>query len=315
MRAEKYGPGVLQLTDRLFRIDTFMFGWPGVTSVYVVKGERAALIDSGVSVTADAVLDGIAAAGVRLEDLAFICLTHAHYDHAGGAHELLRRLKSAGANVKVACAQKPSIYLARQDILDKIIVAGRAAEGDWAGVMKPIEPQDVLVLKPGDLLDLGGTALEVLDAPGHANGHLAFLALPGNVVFAGEACGVCGFTDSPRPIIAPAAFAPEYRHKSYIDTVRVISELGAVHVALAHFGLLTHPRPALLESIEIAENIHGRVRQVIEGRGDRDRVIAFMAERLAGSLLPIFKSNQKVLITIESLFAGMAHDLKRSAAK
>ena len=315
MSAATRGPVVHKIDDRLFQIDTLMFGRPRFASVYLVSGKRAAILDAGVSVTVDTVLEGVAAAGVRFEEVAYVCITHAHYDHAGGAHELLRRLTGAGADVKVVCAEKPSIYLRRQDILDKIMASGRDTEGDRAGVMKPIDAKDILVTHPGDVLDLGGNSIQALDAPGHANGHLVFLVPRNDFVFVGDACGVCGRTADPRPVIAPTAFAPEYRHRAYIDNVRAISGSGVKKVGIAHFGVLANPRQALLESIATADWIYGLVHDVVNGRRGHDEVMALMDERLQESLLPLYQSRERMLITIKSMVSGMLHDLQRPASR
>jgi len=306
-------PVLHRIDDRLFQIDTLMFGRAGFTSVFLVKGERAAVFDSGVSVTADTVMAAVAAAGVRFQDVAYICLTHAHYDHAGGAHELLQRLKSVSADVKVACGEKPSVYLSRQDILDKLIISGRSTEGDRAGVMKPIDAQDLLVLKHEDILDLGGISIQALNAPGHANGHLVFSVPQSDFVFVSDACGLCGRTDHHNPLIVPTAFAPEYRQQTYLDTIRAIAATGVKRLGFAHFGVLSNPRPALLASIETTEWMQRLVREWVDGRRAYDEILMRMVERLSEPLMALYQDHERVVVTLKSLVAGMAHDLTRTA--
>ncbi len=314
MSSAENTPIVRRIDERLYQINTLMFGRPQFAAVYLVKGERSAILDAGVSTTVDTVLAGIAAAGVRLQEVAYICLTHAHYDHAGGAHALVRRLKHAGAQVKVACSQKPSIYLGRQDILDKIMVSGRANEGARAGVMEPVGAQDLTVLESGDILDLGGVSVQAFDAPGHANGHFIFRVPRSDFAYVGDACGVSGRTADPLPAIAPTAFAPEYRHERYVDNIRAIADSGVTRVSLAHFGILADPRRSLPAAIDTAEWAYGLARGVAAG-GDREAAVALLGERLNDVLLPLYQSPARVRVMIDSMLSGMIHDLERGPDK
>jgi glyoxylase-like metal-dependent hydrolase (beta-lactamase superfamily II) len=301
-----------EITPGLFLIDTMMSGRAGYTSVFVVKGKRAAILDSGVSVTARPVLDEIFKDGLAARDFVAVALTHAHYDHAGGARELLLGLREHGATeVKVACAEKPAAYLGRADICEKLLKSGKATEGALAGEMVPIDRDDFLVMKPGDKIDLGGLTLIAVDSPGHANGHLCFHVPELRFLFVGDACGLMARDAAGAPAILPTAFAPEYRHEQYLDTVRNLAGMDVKTMGFAHFGALENPRPALLKAIEDAGRMRKLAASIHQGAKSRDEVLDQLMEEYGPPFLSLYPSPERVQLTLKSLLAGMINDLGR----
>ena len=71
-------------------IDTKMHGEPGLTSTFLVRGEKTALVETGPKSSIDHVKAGLQDAGV--ETLDHIVVTHIHLDHAGAAGTLARLL-------------------------------------------------------------------------------------------------------------------------------------------------------------------------------------------------------------------------------
>jgi glyoxylase-like metal-dependent hydrolase (beta-lactamase superfamily II) len=146
-------------------VDTYQLG-PVGTNCYVLRAERGA---------PDAVVvdPGGDAAQLRLElarmgaACVAILLTHTHFDHIGGVAEL-------------AGADGAPVYVSADAV--------GALESPLAPV--PITPYiGATLITAGETLELAGITFEVLDVPGHAPGHLAFLAdgalFSGDVLFAG----------------------------------------------------------------------------------------------------------------------------------
>lgn len=301
-----------KISERLFLIDTNMSGRQGYTSVFLARGQRAALFDSGVSVTAKTILAGVNEAGVSLDQLDFIFLTHAHYDHAGGAHELLRLLRKAGKDrIKIACAEKPAVYLSRPDICEKLMRSGRVTEGEMAGEMAPIGRDDFLVLAGGEEVDLGGVQVRALDAPGHANGHLVFHLPELDFIFVGDACGLLGFSGAGKPVIAPTAFAPEFRHDVYADTVRMIAGMGASRLGFAHYGILADPGPVLMEAAERTGWLKDLSSRARAGEVSRESALAKLDAAFGEALAPLYPDAARLALVFKSLLSGSLHDLER----
>lgn len=110
-----------------------------------------------------------------------IVLTHHHADHVGGAEALRASLRASGV---------PARILAHRDALLPFVVDG--------------------TLDEGDVLQTGDGDLRVLYTPGHADGHLVFLAENGDCI-AGDLVAGIGTI-----LIAP----PEGHLETYLSSLR-----------------------------------------------------------------------------------------------
>lgn len=147
---------------------------------YLVEGTmECVLVDTGAPDGALGVAQLLAAARREPHEVRLIVLTHAHRGHAGNAAEV-RRLTGA----RLAASEETARLLR---------TPGSAVSGSrwWstrhAWPDQPVRVDDVL--QPGQVLDLAG-GLEVLDAPGHAAGALAFHCYGPNALAVGDAASV-----------------------------------------------------------------------------------------------------------------------------
>ena len=122
---------------------------------------------------------GLEALGKRPDQVRRILLTHAHFDHAGGAAGLQRRTGAAVAthDVEADCLRKgrtPS-FVRRGPVST---LADR-----WRPRLErcPVES----TFSDGQVLDVAG-GLRVLHTPGHTPGHCAFLHQPSGVLITGD---------------------------------------------------------------------------------------------------------------------------------
>lgn len=303
-----------QVNENLYMIDTLASNRPGNTSVFIVKGQRLAILDSGVSVVAESIIRDMEESGLDPKEVAYICLSHAHYDHAGGAHELLSILRERGnQKVKVACAKKPSVYLSRADILEKLMISGIASEGELAGVMEPIAERDFFILEDGAIIDLGNVIIRTISTPGHANGHLVFHVPDSDFIFVGDACGYMARDNAGNPLMFPTSFAPEYRHEVYTATIEKIARMRISRVGFAHFGVLEDPLPHLERAIEAANNFRLMASQIPEGKQSNEEVMDRLEEKFGESMSSLFPDPDNRRLTLEALVAGQLVDLARSS--
>ncbi len=158
--------------------------------VYLVDGgDELALIDCGMAAGAslDRIAANIAAEGLDLGKLRTLVLTHYHMDHAGGAARCRERF---GLRVLAPRGAAPALRTGdeRAVALDKAKAAGFYAP-DY-----PFEPVAVdQELTEGERVRIGTLDLEVIDTPGHCDGHASYLLhgrqrralFAGDAVFAG----------------------------------------------------------------------------------------------------------------------------------
>jgi glyoxylase-like metal-dependent hydrolase (beta-lactamase superfamily II) len=181
--------------------------------VYLVDGgSECALIDAGGGRDVAGILAQIESDGLDLRRVRKLLLTHAHADHAAGAASLRERL-----DLEVLASPTAARYVREGDE-----TAISLAEARKAGVypddfrFRPC-PVDHEIVE-GTPVPVGDLALEALETPGHASGHLSFVmrnsgrtsVFCGDCVFFGgkivlQATWDCSVTESIRSIQRLAA--------------------------------------------------------------------------------------------------------------
>ncbi len=125
----------------------------GFVSAYVlVRGGEAAVVDTGVEGSADAIGDVLEEAGPGWDGVRHVVLTHKHADHAGSASEVLSRCDRA---------------------------TGYVGEAD----LDAVDVEDLRPLTDGDEV----FGLRVVGTPGHTPGHMAVFDPHTRVLVAGDA--------------------------------------------------------------------------------------------------------------------------------
>lgn len=155
---------------------------PIQTNCYVVADS-----DSGDAIVIDPgdegqrILDVVSERGWRIGN---IWLTHAHFDHLGGAAEV-----ADGTNPPPPVALHPDDY-----------PLWRAQGGAlFFGMRIDPGPEPTIDLHHGQILHLGKFEFKVRHAPGHTRGHVVFYCASEQLLFCGDVIfqGSIGRTDLP----------------------------------------------------------------------------------------------------------------------
>ena len=107
-----------------------MKGFDNFITAWVYRGKQALLVDTGPSVTADALLSALAEIGCRPD---MILLTHIHIDHAGG----IGRVSNAFPDTPVICHAKAIPHLVNPE---KLWQGTKQTLGAMAEAYGPIDP-------------------------------------------------------------------------------------------------------------------------------------------------------------------------------
>jgi glyoxylase-like metal-dependent hydrolase (beta-lactamase superfamily II) len=136
-------------------------------SAYILhRGSEAALVDTGVDGSADAIEAALGEVGLDWGVVGHVILTHKHPDHAGSVDDVMTR--AAGATLYAGAAEIPQIASATA-------------------------PQSV-----GDGDTVFG--LEIIDSPGHTAGHICVLDAAAGILVTGDALsGADGGVAPPDP--------------------------------------------------------------------------------------------------------------------
>jgi glyoxylase-like metal-dependent hydrolase (beta-lactamase superfamily II) len=158
-------------------------------TVYLVLGNKSALVEVGSSVQIPDILDAVGRLGYDLNELSYLIPTHVHSDHAGGAGHLAQQLPHA----RVVAHPKAAKLLADQSIINRMLQSRKIVFGGDAderfGGMRAIAEERFVLVEDGAGIDLGRRQLEVIHTPGHDPNHLCFLDSKTRGLFCGDALG------------------------------------------------------------------------------------------------------------------------------
>ncbi len=184
----------------------------------IVRGGRAAFVDTGTSHSLPNLLAALEQAGVTPEQVDYVFLTHVHLDHAGGAGVLMRALPKAKAVVH----PRGAVHMVDPT---KLIEGTKAVYGEEEfrrlyGEIPGIPAERVMASADGMRMKLGDSELLLIDTPGHALHHYCIVDADSESVFTGDTFGISYrvFDTAKGPFIFPATtpvhFDPIQAHAS-----------------------------------------------------------------------------------------------------
>lgn len=161
-----------------------------------------------------------------------IALTHAHGDHIGSLDELAAQFPEA----EVSISPRDARLLAKDKTLDPgEDMPGAKLRGAYPGA----KTQPRRTLTPGDRVG----SLEVLAAPGHTPGHIAFLDTRDRTLYCGDAYSTLGgvaTTAKPNWKFPLPAMATWHR-PTEIETARALRALDPARLAPGHGKVVESP--------------------------------------------------------------------------
>lgn len=204
-------------------------GSGGTTGVYLLPlaGGRFALVESGPGSTVETVRKGIEALGFRPHDLDTLLLTHIHLDHAGGAGALAAH----GARVVVHRRGADHLIDPGRLLASAARIYGERMDSLW-GEMLPLPAEQIEAVSGGERLRIGEHLVRVIDSPGHASHHVAYL-LGDGTLFSGDAAGI---RLPGSAVIRPALPPPETDLEQFERTIERLRASAPRRLLLTHFG-------------------------------------------------------------------------------
>jgi glyoxylase-like metal-dependent hydrolase (beta-lactamase superfamily II) len=261
-----------KINENVYLVDVGMHGKLGSTSVFLVKGEKVAVLDTGSNNTVKNLVEGVLSLGIRRDEVAYIMPSHCHFDHAGGAAYLEDEFPKA----KVLVSEKDSKRLSIPSIVEKLIEGGKQTFGDPSITMKPIKNFDIV--KDGDSVDLGnGVEIQILETLGHSNDHLSFYEPENRFMFVGDAAGI----HMPQTkTITPTAFPPEFNLETFVATINKIESQKPETIGFAHFGAKSarDVHLSLKDTVKAAYKWNNDIIKAYKEKPDLEHVTEFIVE-------------------------------------
>jgi glyoxylase-like metal-dependent hydrolase (beta-lactamase superfamily II) len=204
-----------------------------VNAFLVREDDGFTLVDTTTGGAADALIEAAKQAGGEIRRIA---LTHGHGDHVGSLDALKERL-----GVEVLMPE-----------LDARIHAGeKVVEGKLSGSWPELKTVPDVRLGEGDRVG----SLEVIAAPGHTPGHVAFLDTRDRTLIAGDAYSTLGgvaTTAKVNPRFPLPALAT-WDRPTALRSARALRALEPTRLAVGHGDVVEAPAAAMDAAIARAE--------------------------------------------------------------
>jgi glyoxylase-like metal-dependent hydrolase (beta-lactamase superfamily II) len=172
----------------------------------------------------------MAEAGLSLDDVRWLLLTHIHLDHAGAAGTLVRRYPE----LRVYVHGRGAPHLADPS---RLLASALRIYGDQMdalfGPFLPVASDRIVALQGGETLTLGGRIVRVEYAPGHAWHHVAYLDNVTGTAFVGDTAGE---RFRPSSYVLPVTPPPDIDLTAWHTTLQRIRAWQPAALFLTHFG-------------------------------------------------------------------------------
>jgi glyoxylase-like metal-dependent hydrolase (beta-lactamase superfamily II) len=222
-------------TERLVRLSRL-----GAVNAYlVVEDDGLTLVDTMLSRSQRGIFEAARELG---RPIVRIALTHAHGDHVGSLDALAEALPQA----EVSISARDARFLGGDRTLDP-----GEPPSKLRGSYPTTKTRPGRELQPGDRVG----SLEVVAAPGHTPGHVAFLDTRDRTLIAGDAYSTLGGVATTAKVNPrfPLPGMATWDQATALRTARELRALDPVRLAVGHGDVVEHPAAAMDAAIARAE--------------------------------------------------------------
>jgi glyoxylase-like metal-dependent hydrolase (beta-lactamase superfamily II) len=275
---------------------------PQFTACYLrLAPSECAFIEAHTSHAVPRLLAALAQNDRRPEDVRWVIVTHAHLDHAAGAHALLELCP----NAVLLAHPRAAKHLVRPE---KLVLGATAVYGEERfrrlyGTVAPIAPERVRSLADGESFDLGGARLTAWHTAGHAYHHLV-IDDPGiESVYTGDTFGLVypalqKFGRFAVPSTSPTGFHAAEARKG-LDKVLA---LGERFVCPTHFGAYDDGPAIAAQLRRFIDRAELWVQQAAQGDDPLASIEAQMQDRWWRAIAeeqPLFGPEEAALLALD----------------
>lgn len=204
-------------------------GGKGGNSFLLLGAEKTALIDCGMAYCASHLIRNIKQV-LGNQTLDTILISHSHYDHIGA----IPYLKTEWPTSKVLGADYAKQILSRPNALKVIRGLSMQAAEIYGADAIPAYDDEMMkvdtVIVDGEILDLGGLRIKILETLGHTKCSLSFL-VNNEILFPSESTGYMSKSGKVYPAFITSC-------SEALDSIRLCQKINPRFIISPHFGLL-----------------------------------------------------------------------------
>ncbi len=281
-----------KFNDNSFLIDGLIFRLPKQLAVYVIENNGMTLmIDTGVQLSVRKIVNKLKEYG--LFPINKLLITHSHWDHTQG----FTKLKKAMGNFET---------LASKNAIDNLNNPNKLNETFGYNV-DPIE--NVTPLKDGDIIDLNGLELEVINLFGHTRDSIGVLDRKNKNIFTGDAIIDRYDRETVTGVFMPPDFDNAELLKSFEKLRSLKDELNSI--SLSHFGVWKDDD--FEKILNEMEEIHHNTKESIMKWYGENPSLKYIAEKYHETYAPNSTIHtKKNLIGLELVMEWLVNGLKVS---
>lgn len=257
-------------------------GLPKFLSIYIIENNGMRLmIDVGDTLKVRTVIKKLKDFG--LYPIHKIVLTHSHWDHAQGLSKFHQSMKDLDVEI-----------LASENAIENLRHPEKMIDGFEGINFYPFE-DEVTPLKEGDIIDLNGLELEIMNFFGHTMDSIALFDKSNRNIFIGDAVSMRLDQDAFFVPLMPPNFHEEDLLKSFNKLRNMKDKLSSI--SLAHFGVWkdTHFEQILNEM----EDLYFKVKNSLIEWYNENPSIDIITSKYCTTLMPNSKFwNEKVFTFI-----------------
>ena len=282
-----------KFSNNYYLIDAMPMGVPKFLSIYVIENDGMRLmIDAGDALKSRSNIKKLKE--FDLYPIHKILLTHSHWDHAQGLSKLIKLMK--GLDVEVLASENAVENLRHPDKMIQGL-------GDYTAF--PFEGE-ITPLKEGDIIDLNGLELEVMNFFGHTMDSIAIFDKSNRNIFIGDAVSMRLDADAFFIPLMPPDFHENELLKSFQKLRNLKDSLNSI--SLAHFGVWkdTH----FEQIVDEMEDLYFKVKSFLIERYNENPSINIITSNYCKTLMPNSKYWNEIIF--EFMVDDMINGLKLS---
>ncbi len=211
-----------KFNENTYLVDGNLFGNKGNLAIYIIESNGVRMmIDTSEEVMARSIVSKLKQFGIY--PIHKIFLTHSHFDHVQGVNELKRIINKT--KIEVIASENAIDNLKNPEKMNSLFIEKA----------KPIEVDTAL--KEGDIIDLNGLKLKVIEFYGHTMDSIALFDEKNKNIFVGDAI----IDKSSIYYFQPVFMPPDFHETELLKTFQKLKEMRHElnSISLAHYGVWT----------------------------------------------------------------------------